>query len=462
VAGGDPVVTKHASLAVDDLMLAEGITTAAQTITPPGSWSTHPESISTARPLYFKFADAGDVAAANFTFVTSGSASAIVGISVWRGVDKTNPWAGTAGSVSTSSTTVTIAAAVPSVACYLAHVLVKLNLNTWTPPALATPEDWDHTVSTIGSVAGSHETVASGSTGTRVWTASTGAAPGLGYIVPLRAGLTVVSPTGFDIAVEFGTPTIVQDQAVTPSGFDVAVEFGTPTLAQEQIVLTTGYDLTVEFGTPTLVQEQVVAPTGFDVAVEFGTPEIKQTVAPAGFDLTVEFGVPTLLQEQFVEPDGFDLTVEFGEPTLLQEQIVAPDGFDLVVEFGEPSLVQKVAATGFDLTVEFGTPSLAFKQVVAVTGFDIDVQFGTPTIEVQPMVTGTVFNHETGLPVGAGVEVKLFDDNDVLIDTTVTDINGVFVFDRPFGDTDLYWTLAQYDVLGVQYHGVSDRGCPAT
>lgn len=228
VAGGDPVVTKPVGLAVDDLMLAIGVTTAAQTITPPGTWSTHPQSLSTARPLYYKIADAADVAAANFTFVTSGAATCNVVISVYRGINVSNPFAGTAGVVSTASTTVTIAQATPSVAATLAHLVIKLNLNTWTPPGTVSPERWDHTISTTGSTAGGHELVAAGATGTRTWTASTGAAAGLGYIVPLREATTVHQKS--ITAVMDGTPTMSK---ITSRHHTLSrVMDGTPVLAR--------------------------------------------------------------------------------------------------------------------------------------------------------------------------------------------------------------------------------------
>lgn len=189
--GGDPNVVKAGStltaLAVDDLMLAVGNVSAAQTFTTPGGWAAHPQSLSASKPLLFKFADAADVAAASFGFVVSGSANAQMTVSAYRGVDTSNPWAGTAGVVSTSSTTMTIAAANASVACYLAHIVAKLTVTTFTPPAAAAPDDWDHGVNSLGSTAGADESVGSGSTGTRVWTAAAGASAGIGYIVPLRA-----------------------------------------------------------------------------------------------------------------------------------------------------------------------------------------------------------------------------------------------------------------------------------
>lgn len=228
-----------------------------------------------------------------------------------------------------------------------------------------------------------------------------------------------------------------------------------PTL--QQVIQPAGFDVPVEFGTPAL--RQSVAPSGFDVAVEFGTPAVQQQVQPAGFDVTVEFGEPNL--GATLAPDGFDLAVEFGDPTLVMGQVVSPDGFDVTVEFGDATLQQVVSPDGFDVGVEFGVPDLFTDLIVAPDGFDLNVDFGVPSVLFKPYVAGVVYNHETGLPVGAGVEVRLFDDNDVLVDTTTTAAGGTYVFERPFGDTDLYWTLATFEVSGVQYHGVSDRGCPA-
>jgi hypothetical protein len=435
--GGDPTVTKPTGTVDGNLLIAYTIATAGNTITAPAggaTWNLHAVSLGVNARLWWKIASGEP---ANYTFVNSGAGNSQVVVVRVTNFNAANPIDVASGFSGTG--TLVIPSVTPTGPDRLLLQLVAKNSNTtFTGPGTAT-ERWDALAGGFGS-AGGDEVVGAAATGTRTWTpSSANVTPGVGFMVAINPAIQNVAVTGFDITVQFGTPTIVQDQAVTPAGFDVAVQFGTPTL----------------------VQEQVVSPAGFDLDVEYGTPAIKQTVAPAGFDIDVEFGVPTLVQEQVVAPDGFDLTVQFGVPTLLQELIVAPTGFDIDVEFGTPTLSQKVAPTGFDLTVEFGTPSLAFKQVVAVTGFDMDVQFGTPTVSVQPIVTGTVFNHETGVHVGAGVVVKLFDDSDVLVDTTTTDAAGVFSFARPFGDTGLYWTLATYDVLGVQYHGVSDRGCPA-
>lgn len=481
--GGDPVVNVPAGTTSgqNQIMLAWGAVTGAQTITAHADWTTHPESIGTSNPLFYRIVTGTEPA--SYTFVTSGSANCVVTIATYSGVNTSNPFAGTAGRVSTASTTVTISAANPLVPAYLAQVLAKMTVATWTPPASASPEDWDAAIGAVGSTAGGHETVAAGSTGTRVWLASVGAGAGVGYAVPLRAAIQTLAVTGFDVAVSFGTPTLAQEQIVSPAGFDVAVEYGTPTLVPDQAVSPAGFDVAVEYGTPSLIQGQQIAAPGFDVAVEYGSPSLLQHVAPSGFDANVEFGSPALIQGQIIEPDGFDvavefgvpalvsdqkvepagfdLAVEFGEPDLLQGQVVDPDGFDLLVEFGTPGLLQNVSAAGYDLVVEFGEPTLAFDASVSPAGFDLAVEFGVPTVTLQPVVAGTVFDHETGLDVGAGVEVKLFDDNDVLVDTTLTDANGAFVFARPFGDTDLYWTLATYNIGPVQYHGVSDRGCPA-
>lgn len=184
--GGDPVVSLASlGLAVDDLMLAVGVSTGAQTLTPPAGWSTHPNSISTARPLYYKFADASDVATPSFTFVSSGVANTQVTISVYRDVNKTNPFSGTAGSVATTSTTMTIAGANPAGPCTLAQIVGKLGLTSYTPPGTAT-ERFDHSVGVIGSTAGGDEAIAASGAINRTWTAAAGTASGVGYAVGLR------------------------------------------------------------------------------------------------------------------------------------------------------------------------------------------------------------------------------------------------------------------------------------
>lgn len=434
VAGADVTVTKPTGLAVNDLMVGIGITTAAQTITPPGNWTVHPDSLSTARPLFYRVADAADVAAANFLFVTSGAATGIVVIAAYRGVDPVTPMAGTAGVISTASTAVTIAAATPSVAATLAQLVVKLNLNTWTPPGTVSPERWDHTISGVGSTAGGHETVAAGSTGTRAWVASTGAAAGLGYAVPIREASQTVSVSGFDVAVEFGTPAL--RQTVAGTGFDLAVEFGTPTLVPDLLVTPAGFDLAVQFGTPTVIPDQFLNVSGFDLTVEFGTPTLRGTVAPSGFDLPVVFGTPTLVPDQIVTPSGFDLAVSFGTAGIAH--VVQPDGLDLLVEFG--------------------TPTIIVGSFLPVDGFDLPVQFGAPTVSTELTISGTVFNHETGTAV-SGAVVRLFDDNDVKVDQVTSNPDGSFVFYLGFNPTETYYTTATWDDGGVQYTGASDRGC---
>lgn len=428
--GGDPVVNVPAG-SVGDVLLAVAVTTGAQTVT-QGSFTTHPNSIGNTRPLLYRVCDGTEPA--SYTFVTSGAANCAVVLARYSGVDPTNPLAGTAGSVATTSTTVTIGAASPSVAAYLAHLVVKLNNASWTPPAQASPEDWDTNIATTGSTAGGHETVGTGSTGTRAWVASAGANSGVGYLVPLRAGVTNLSVSGFDTAVSFGTPTLIPDQFVNPSGFDLAVSFGTPTLVPDLLVTPSGFDLAVAFGTPTIVPPATeLDVAGFDLATVFGTPGLRLTV----------------------DTDGFDTTVQFGTPTLRPDLLVTPAGFDLTTLFGTPTLRRSLEADGFDLLVEFGTPTVISGQLLPVTGFDLAAVFGTPVLETQPYVTATVYNHETGQPVGAGATVQLFDAGGNLLDTTTTGPDGTYLFHLPFGFTDQVFTVVRVEIEGTEYQGVS-------
>lgn len=207
------------------------------------------------------------------------------------------------------------------------------------------------------------------------------------------------------------------------------------------ILSVTGFAPAVAFGTPTLIQDQFVTTTGFTPTVTFGTPSLLREVTPTGFTPTVTFGTPTVIPDVTLPVTGFAAAVVFGTPTVIPDQSLTVTGFVLVTQFGDPNVI--------------------VDNFLTVDGFTPTVGFGAVSVATQPVVAGTVFNHETGSPVGAGITVKLFDDNDLLVDSTVTDGGGGFIFYRPIGDTDLYWTLAEYEIMGVQYHGVSDRGCPA-
>lgn len=312
----------------------------------------------------------------------------------------------------------------------LVHVVWSFNARTYTPPAGFTRQTANASqrlhLSTMVSPGGATGNV-NGSMGT--------------------AGMT--GALLFEILPESA-------QTVNVSGFDLAVQFGTPSLTQS--VVTAGFDLLVEFGTPTLVPDQLITPAGFDLAVEFGTPTVigDQQLAVSGFDLAVSFGTPALLQG--VSADGFDLPVLFGTPTLVPDQVVTPNGFDLPLEFGTTTVtpVSTLLVDGFDLAVVFGDPTLILDNVLPVTGFDLNVTFGTVTLTGQPFVTATVYDHETGLPVGAGAVVQLFDADGTLLDETTTDASGVYLFHLPMGFTDDVFTVVRVTIGGTDYQGVSD------
>jgi hypothetical protein len=246
------------------------------------------------------------------------------------------------------------------------------------------------------------------------------------------------------------------------AGMTGALLFEILPASSSQTVTPSGFDTTVTFGTPTLVPDQSLSVTGFDVAVSFGSPTLipDQSLSVTGFALTVDFGTPSLVSDQFVTPTGLDLPLSFGTPTLVQDQQVSPDGFDLPVSFGTPTLATVLSSTGFDLALDFGTPTVLLDDVLTVTGFDLNVTFGTVTLTGQPFVTATVYDHETGLPVGAGAVVQLFNSvTGELIDTTVTDTAGVYLFHLPMGFTDDVFTVVRVTIDGTEYQGVSEV-CP--
>jgi hypothetical protein len=321
------------------------------------------------------------------------------------GLTSSNAGAG----ISTIPTTSLVGTQVDSL---LVHVATSFNARTYTPPSGFTRQTANVSqrlhISTMVSPGGNTGNV-------------NGSMSSTGNIVAL---LFEILP---DVA-----------QTVTVTGFAPTVVFGTPTLVPDQQITVTGFAPVVVFGTPTLVEDQFLTPSGFAPDVDFGTPSLSQAVLPSGFTVPVLFGSPTLVPDQLVEPPGFAVTVDFGTPTL----------------------AQLLAVDGFTPSIDFGVPTVILDNVLAVTGFSVPVVFGTATVQRQPFVTATVFDHETGLPVGAGAVVQLFNSvTGELIDTTVTDASGVYLFHLPQGFTDDVFTVVRVTIDGTEYQGVSEV-CP--
>lgn len=267
--------------------------------------------------------------------------------------------------------------------------------------------------------------------------APSGVAPTSAVGTPTVMPQQFVQPSGIASTSAVGTPSLIE--TISPSGIGSTSVVGDPTLIQQQFVLPSGIASTSDMGTPTLIQQQFISPAGISSASGVGHPSLAHIIAPSGIPSGSAVGDPTLLQQQFVDPSGISSTSAVGTPALVLT--IIPDGIAPTSAVGDPTITQGI---------------LILPDGIAPTS---DV--GTPDIIRSGVVAGTVYNHETGLAVGAGIEVKLFNQDDLLVATTTTAPDGSFVFSIAPGSTDTFWTLASYDVLGVQYHGVSDRGCAA-
>ena len=89
------VITKPAGLAVGDFMLAHVVNKATSgTITPPANWTivgAQSNTASSCSALFYKFADAADVAASTFTFTLGTTGRNRGEMAAWLGVDTSNP-----------------------------------------------------------------------------------------------------------------------------------------------------------------------------------------------------------------------------------------------------------------------------------------------------------------------------------------------------------------------------------
>lgn len=321
---------------------------------------------------------------------------------------------------------------------------------------------------------------AAGATGSLTATFSGGGSSHSTLLYAIKpATAQTVSPSGIASTSAVGTPALVQ--TITPSGIASTSAVGTPALMIQQFVQPTGIASASAVGTPTLIE--TVSPSGIGSTSAVGTPTLiqQQFVLPSGIAPTSAVGDPTLMQQQFIEPSGISSTSgvgspslahiiapsgipggsAVGDPTLLQQQFVAPAGIASTSGVGTPTLTMTIVVSGIASTSAVGSPTLTQGIFVSPLGIGPTSDVGTPEIIRSGVVAGVVYNHETGNPVGAGVEVKLFNQDDLLLTTTVTGVDGSYSFPIPLGDTDTFWTLANYEISGVQYHGVSDRGCAA-
>lgn len=122
---GSLTITKPVGLAVDHLMLAF-FSVNVQTITPPSGWtqydSDQPGTNAFTGQVFYKVADASDVAASNFNFTVSSTASPFCGaISAYADVDTTNPIHAAAQTLGTTANPVTTPSVDITVPCLVVH-----------------------------------------------------------------------------------------------------------------------------------------------------------------------------------------------------------------------------------------------------------------------------------------------------------------------------------------------------
>ena len=89
------IITKPAGLALGDFMLAHVVNKATSgTITPPANWTiigAQSNTASSRSALFYKFADAADVAASTFTFTLGTTGRNRGEMAAWLGVDTSSP-----------------------------------------------------------------------------------------------------------------------------------------------------------------------------------------------------------------------------------------------------------------------------------------------------------------------------------------------------------------------------------
>lgn len=207
--GADVTIAKPAGAVEGDVIFAIGRCTGGLT-KPSAEWFIHPNSFSSAGPLFWLPCGASEPA--DYTFVTGGSGSAVVLLVCYSGVDNTSPTDDADVFVGTGNLTLP---SVDSLGGTLAQLCCKLNAVTWTPPGTAA-EHFDALDTGFSGAAGD-ETVSSGATGSRLWTPSLITGNGIGYILALNdssVDASVVIPSAASATAQGEVPTVTGGASV--------------------------------------------------------------------------------------------------------------------------------------------------------------------------------------------------------------------------------------------------------
>lgn len=204
------VITKPSGTVSGDLLLCFIVLSANQTVTPPSDtvpWNTTVNASGVKG--YWKVAGSSEPASYTFTrgLITNtivGSMVRITGAHPTAPIDQAAAQAGGSG---TSIVIPTLTAG--STATYLFEIAASLTASTFTPPGTTT-EDYDTQFATESfGVAGGHEVISAGATGTRTWTASvTGTRSGIMWsLIPAPVSPTVNAVTATSTAAA-NAPTV--------------------------------------------------------------------------------------------------------------------------------------------------------------------------------------------------------------------------------------------------------------
>jgi len=123
------VITKPAGLAIGDFMLAHVVNKdMAGTITPPAKWTivgAQSNTASSRSALFYKFADAADIAAGTFTFTLGATGRNLGEIGAWLNVDTSNPINAADQQINDAGTSISVP--VPSVATWCEVLIIGSN-----------------------------------------------------------------------------------------------------------------------------------------------------------------------------------------------------------------------------------------------------------------------------------------------------------------------------------------------
>lgn len=152
-----------------------------------------------------------------------------------------------------------------------------------------------------------------------------------------------VFPATFELALTQHAPDVVIDITVTPVTLELALALQTPTVEIAVVITPDAFELEVDIPPPTvLFPLQTILPDTFELALQQELPQIvypAQTMLPDTQELALALHAPEVATAAVVEPATLELALTQHAPVVSIDCTVIPGVFELVLTLHAPTIM---------------------------------------------------------------------------------------------------------------------------